>query len=123
MQPSIEPKVTSPKPTMVAEPVSTGSVLERSGTSRKADVTSFLRDALASGPVAAKELEQRAVEAGLLDAGKLIGDAKVFRTARRVLGVKTYQLPGKKAGGWVWEFADQAPSDAPYDMSAFDIPQ
>src|SRR5579859_6536238 len=54
-----------------------------------------------TGPVGAKEFEQRAVAAGLLDAGKSIGDAKVFRTALRLLGVKTVQRSGLKAGGWV----------------------
>jgi hypothetical protein len=51
MQPSTEHKVTPEKPTAPAEPISTGSVSERSGLSRKADVASFLRDALANGPV------------------------------------------------------------------------
>jgi hypothetical protein len=110
MQPSIEPKVTSPKPVVPAEPVTTGAAPKGSSGSRKADVIAFLRDVLANGPVAAKEIEERAIEVGLLEAGKSIGDAKVFRTARSALGVTTVQRSGLKAGGWVWSLPDQASS-------------
>jgi hypothetical protein len=41
-----------------------------------------------------------------------IDDSKVFKASRQVLGVKTYQLPGKKVGGWFWELADQTTFDA-----------
>jgi hypothetical protein len=68
IQPSTEHKITPRQSAPVAEPVTTGVVPKRSGGSRKADVIVFLREALANGHVAAKELEQRAVEAGLLDA-------------------------------------------------------
>jgi hypothetical protein len=110
MQPSIEPNVTSPKPVVPAEPVTTGAAPKGSSGSRKADVIAFLRDVLANGPVAAKEIEERAIEVGLLEAGKSIGDAKVFRTARSALGVTTVQRSGLKAGGWVWSLPDQATS-------------
>ena len=66
-----------------------------------------MREVLADGPLPVREIEARAIAAGLIEPDKSIGDSKIFRTARRVLGVKTYQLPGKKAGGWFWELADQ----------------
>jgi hypothetical protein len=84
MQPSIEPKVTSPKPVVPAEPVTTGAAPKGSSGSRKADVIAFLRDVLANGPVAAKEIEERAIEVGLLEAGKSIGDGSGPRGRRSV---------------------------------------
>jgi hypothetical protein len=63
------------------------------------------------GPVAAREIERRAVDAGLLDEGKPLAKSKVFRTARKSLGIKTYQRPGKRSGGWIWALPDQATAD------------
>jgi hypothetical protein len=90
--------ITLPRPVAAAEPISTGSVSSRVGSSRKA----------ANGPIPARELEVRARAVGLLDAGKSIGDSKPFRSARAALGVKTSQRVGVKAGGWFWELLDQA---------------
>ena len=81
------------------------------GGGNKAAVA-FLRDALAQGPISAREIERRAVSAGLLEEGKPIGKSKVFRTARAALGAKSYQQPGQRAGGWIWSW-DQAPVDRP----------
>ena len=79
-----------------------------SSATKNAAVVSFLRDALAHGPVAASEIERRAVDAGLLEQVKAMGKAKTFRTARAALGVKSYQQPGQRPGGWIWSW-DQAP--------------
>ena len=79
----------------------------RSGGGNKAAVA-FLCDALAQGPISAREIERRSVSAGLLEEGKPIGKSKVFRTARASLGVKSYQQSGQRAGGWIWSW-DQAP--------------
>ena len=78
-----------------------------SGGGNKAAVA-FVRDALAQGPISAREIERRAVSAGLLEEGKPIGKSKVFRTARAALGAKSYQQPGQRARGWIWSW-DQAP--------------
>jgi hypothetical protein len=64
-------------------------------------VVAFLREALTSGPLLVREIERRAVDAGLFEKGKSIGESKTFRTARLAHGLKTYQLPGKRAGGWI----------------------
>jgi hypothetical protein len=69
-------------------------------------VVAFLRD-LAPGPVAAGEIERLAVASGLLGKGKPLGQSKIFRTARKSLGIKTYQKPGERAGGWIWSWPDQ----------------
>jgi len=49
----------------------------------------FLRGALAQGPLDVKEIERRAVDAGLLEEKLPISKSKVFRSARAMLGVKT----------------------------------
>jgi hypothetical protein len=56
--------------------------------------------------VAAKDVQERAVEAGLIGEGAQIGKAKVFRDAKASLGVITRQQSGKKSGGWFWALPD-----------------
>jgi hypothetical protein len=76
------------------------------------DAIEFLRTLLSNGPVAVSEVEKEAVDVGLHQAGKPIGQSKPFRGARDALGVKT-----RKAGfgqkGWVWALPDPplVPSD------------
>ena len=77
-----------------------------------AAVVAFLRGALTQDSIAAREIERCAVDAGLLDKGTPLGKSKVFRTARKSLGIKTYQKPGERAGGWIWSLPDQATSEA-----------
>jgi hypothetical protein len=104
-------KMTAPLAPIIAaaEPASTGVVRKRSGAYLNA-VVAFLRDVLAGGPLLVREIERRAIAAGLFELGKSIGDSKVFRTARSKLGVKTFQRSGLKAGGWIWSLPDQATS-------------
>jgi hypothetical protein len=67
--------------------------------SRKAAVIAFLTEILVGrGPVAANEIQRRAIDAGLLAVGAQIGKARAFRDARTSLGVITRQ----QRGGWVW---------------------
>ena len=75
-------------------------------------VMTFLRDLLANGALPAREIERIAAREGLLAAGRGIGDAKPFRSARRALGIKPFQQPGQKSGGWIWALPCQAPSAA-----------
>jgi hypothetical protein len=77
-----------------------------SGAGRRTAVLEFLRQILARGPVTAREVERLAVPAGLLAEGTSIGDSKAFRIARAALGVKTYQQPGRRAGGWIWSLGE-----------------
>jgi hypothetical protein len=67
---------------------------------------------LADGPLLVREIEARAIAAGLAEPGKSIGESKVSGGARSKLAVKTFQRPGLKAGGWVWALPDQTTSDA-----------
>jgi hypothetical protein len=92
-------------------PANAGVVRKRSGAYLNT-VVAFLLEVLADGPLLVREIEARAITAGLLEPGKSIGDTKVFRTARSKLGVRTFQRAGLKAGGWVWALP-QTTSDAP----------
>jgi putative DNA primase/helicase len=64
------------------------------------DAADFLRKVLADGPLAVKEAERQAVEAGLLAEGRPIGQSKPFRTARKTLGIITDK--GGMREGWTW---------------------
>jgi hypothetical protein len=63
-------------------------------------------------PTGVRDIERRALEAGLLERGRTIGDSKTFRTARSKLRLGSYQRPGKRAGGCIWSLPDQATSEA-----------
>ena len=92
--------------------VSTVEASKPSGGDRLAAVVAFPRDALAQGPLDVKEIECRAVKAGLLKEKLPINKSKVFRSARALLGVTSHQKPGRRAGGWIWSLPDQEPPDA-----------
>jgi len=97
-------------PALKALPRASGSTVEESkpsGGDRLAAVVAFLREALAQGPPDVKIIERRAVEAGLLEENTPISKSKVFRSARALLGVKSHQKPGRRAGGWIWSLPDQ----------------
>ena len=79
----------------------------------KDTVATFLLTVLADGPLPAREIEGMAAREGLLAAGKAIGDAKPFRSARQALGIKPFQQPGRKGAGWIWSLPCQPPSATP----------
>jgi putative DNA primase/helicase len=83
------------------------------------DAVEFLRGVLAHGPVAAKDIERLAVEAGLLGEGKPIGQCKAFRLARLELGIDPVRTGGLGAGGqWVWNL----PTGTKMPSLAYDAP-
>jgi AAA domain len=83
------------------------------------DAVEFLRGVLVGGPMAAKEIERLAVEAGLLGDGKPIGQCKAFRLARKELGIEPARVGGLGAGGqWVWNL----PTDTNMPSLAYDAP-
>ena len=63
----------------------------------------FLRVVLANGPVSVAEVQRQAVEAGLLQKGKLFGQSKPFRSARQALGIE----PKRIGGGWILELPNK----------------
>jgi len=76
------------------------------------DVTEFLTNVLASGPVKVKDIEKEARAACLLGPEQVIGQSKPFRSARKTLGIEPYQPKGEKAGGWFWALPVHSPEDA-----------
>src|SRR6476659_3788517 len=99
-----------------------GSIAEVEGLLRRyarqahatqtANVREFLRVALANGPVAVKDLEEKARAAGLLRPDQPISQCKSFRTIANKIGVQRLQ----KERRWFWTMADQ-PKQAASDIS------
>jgi hypothetical protein len=100
-----------PSLSVVAGPLP-GAGKTPSGASRKAAAVALLQDVLARGAVSVRDIERRAVEAGVLSKGTPLGKAKVFRTAPKSLGIKPYQRSGKPAAGWLWALPNQATCEA-----------
>jgi putative DNA primase/helicase len=78
----------------------------------KVDAVEFLTDVLANGPVKVADIEREARAACLLGADQIIGQSKPFRSARKELGIVSYQPKGQKAGGWFWALPEHVPTDA-----------
>lgn len=82
----------------------TGDVSDRTGKDEAAD---FLQVVLSGGPVAVKEIERQAREAGLLADGKPISQSRPIRSARDDLGIMPHREGGVAgAGQWVWSLPD-----------------
>jgi len=79
--------------------------------SAKNAAIAFLRTVLANGPVPVSEVQRQAVEAGLLQEGKLFGQSKPFRSARQALGIE----PKRIGGAWILELPNK--NNAPLDES------
>jgi hypothetical protein len=76
-------------------------------------VTDFLRDALAADAVGVPKLEAMARAAGLLGQHQRITDAKVFRRAKRSLGIRSTRVGFGASGGWAWELPRSSEGTAP----------
>src|SRR6478672_1611128 len=76
------------------------------------NIREFLHVALANGPVAVKDLEEKARAAGLLRPDQPISQCKPFRTIADKIGVQRLQ----KERRWFWTMADQ-PKQAASDIS------
>jgi hypothetical protein len=73
----------------------------------------FLRHALASSALGVPELEVKARKVGLLREGQPITHAKVFKRAKKLLGVKSSRHGFGSSGEWVWQLDERpAPSSA-----------
>lgn len=70
------------------------------------DAVEFLRAVLAEGALKVIEVEAEARAACLLGADQSISQSKPFRAARKILGIRPYQLKGRAAGGWVWSLQE-----------------
>ena len=76
----------------------------------EAVVTEFLRDALAVDSVDVPELEARARAAGLLGERQRITHAKVFKRAKKFLGIRSVRNGFGDAGEWLWRLERQPAS-------------
>jgi hypothetical protein len=66
------------------------------------EAVEFLSMVLADGPLPVTKIEEEAKAAGIFGGERDVGQSKPFRRARKQLGIKPRQIPGQKAGGWVW---------------------
>jgi hypothetical protein len=65
-------------------------------------VAVFLRQALAGGTLGVPELEAKARAAGLLSEGQRISHAKVFKRAKKALGIRSVRNGFGASGEWLW---------------------
>ena len=56
-----------------------------------------------------RHIEKEARAACRLGAHQPIGQSKPIRSARKELGIMSYQPRGQKAGGWFWALAEHVP--------------
>ena len=96
----------------VEEPLS--SIIDR-----RTAIIAFLREALVEGAVSCGELELKAREAGLLGRFQSITHAKLFKEAKKVLGIRSVRTGFGPSGEWGWELAGLPP--APTTASAVQL--
>ena len=82
---------------------------------REAVAAEFLRKALAVEAVCVPELDTMARSAGLLSERQRITDAKPFRRAKVLLGIRSVRDGFGARGGWLWELPPR--SDVPPPIS------
>jgi hypothetical protein len=74
-------------------------------------VAVFLRDSLAGGALAVTELDARARAAGLLGERQSITTAKVFKRAKKSLGIRSLRAGFGARSQWRWCCAPKRPLD------------
>ena len=77
---------------------------------REGVAAEFLRDVLAGGPLGVPKLEAMARTAGLLGEGQRITHAKVFKKAKKSLGIRSVRNGFGDAGEWLWRLERQPAS-------------
>src|ERR1700733_1561245 len=75
-------------------------------------VIEFLRNVLAGGALGVPQLEATARAAGLLGEGQRITHAKVFKQAKKSLGIRSVRDGFGSGGAWAWVL-DQQSSQTP----------
>jgi hypothetical protein len=83
----------------------------RAAASRTPAISSFLLGALSDGPVLVTELEAAARAVGLLREGRRIADTRVFKEAKKALGLQSRRDGFGRDGMWYWSLPIQ-PSDS-----------
>ena len=77
---------------------------------REGVAAEFLRDVLAGGALGVPKLEAMARTAGLLGEGQRITHAKVFKKAKKSLGIRSVRNGFGDAGEWLWRLERQPAS-------------
>ena len=77
---------------------------------REGVAAEFLRDVLAGGPLGVPKLEAMARTAGLLGEGQRITHVKVFKKAKKSLGIRSVRNGFGDAGEWLWRLERQPAS-------------
>jgi hypothetical protein len=75
------------------------------GTSRDlraSQIRSFLTEALADGEETVVVLQEKASAVGLLVEGQSISDAKLFKSAKAALGIRSRRVGFGPGGTWAW---------------------
>jgi hypothetical protein len=89
---------------------------------RRTAIIAFLREALVEGAVLpCGELEAKAREAGLLGRFQSITHAKLFKEAKKVLGIRSIRTGFGQSGEWGWELSGLPP--VPTAASAVQLPK
>jgi hypothetical protein len=78
------------------------------------NATEFLRNVLAGGSIGVPKLEAMARATGLLSEGQRITNAKVFKQAKKALGIRSVRNGFGSGGEWVWVL-DQQPAQTQLD--------
>jgi hypothetical protein len=81
----------------------------------------FLRKELAKGPAVVSKLEAMAQAAGLLRGGQSITDAKLFKRAKKSLGIQSVRN-GFGSGVWLWRLERQ-PTPIVAEPSSVAVPR
>ena len=91
--------------------------------SRRSDVlvTEFLRDSLAGGALGVTQLEVMARAVRLLGERQRIAHAKVFKRAKKFLGIKSVRNGFGDGGEWLWRLERRPASPVSKPVSIEDI--
>jgi hypothetical protein len=85
----------------------------------EAIVTKFLRDALAVNAVGVPELDEKARAAGLLGERQSITTTKVFKRAKKSLGIRSRRTGFGARSQWRWQLPQQSdPADVKTESEA-----
>jgi hypothetical protein len=85
--------------------------LNRFSSGQSIPILSFLKSALANGPVSIAELERQARSAALLGECQSITHSKLFKRAKRALGIRSIRNGFGAVGEWFWALPQDPCSD------------
>src|SRR5258708_6000241 len=84
----------------------------RRSTSRSDDVLAFLQGAFVCGRITVSQLTIKARAAGLMGDGQSVTNSKLFKRAKRALGIRSIRDGFGGKGEWFWVLPDQTTPSA-----------